>query len=610
MKKLFTLFAAALFGCSAYAQSEWRDLVVNGNMEGEQDPEWSCFWSHEFPDTSIGAEQYQGFATIVEDPANPANHCARVICRSEAEADAAENKVTPDGSSDLASWDCQFFIYATESIPEGMELRMTLKVKADKPGYFETQAHWAPGDYNHWQLFGNIENITTEWQKIQVTAKISADHTQSANGKEMQSVAFNLSTDKEGNVFYFDDVKLEIREPEAPHELEEWFNMLRHGTLSADQVGNGRTNFTGRDGFDGVDRQARIVTDELDGEPALNVTSIGWNAIKETPILDEDGNAVLDEDGNPTYDVSDVYVRENGDTLTNIDNWQTQFFITIPHKFTPDSKYRVKFWARADQDATVETQAHRLPGDYIHWQLLGNIELTTEWQEFEFDDMTVTNDQSGSGTFQTIAFNCNVPKEVVNYYFRVEDFSANSADITDNELVLDSEDVRLPIPFEKNEDGVKASINFDECLKVLEANSFENLVNENMTMQNGEDTFGDVDASAGCFLTQSGWLASEETNLIMEMDEVSNDNPNLNVTLYNYGTPLEGGNMFSKFRFSFNKWFYIFNVTFVSVEEYLGISDTAIMPAKSNVVYDLSGRRVDNPAKGLYIVNGKKIIKK
>jgi hypothetical protein len=30
---------------------------------------------------------------------------------------------------------------------------------------------------------------------------------------------------------------------------------------------------------------------------------------------------------------------------------------------------------------------------------------------------------------------------------------------------------------------------------------------------------------------------------------------------------------------------------------------------KDNAVYDLQGRRVVNPTKGLYIVNGKKVIK-
>ena len=48
MKKIFTLFAAALLSSGAFAQTEWKDLVVNGNMEGEQNPKWSSFWCHDW----------------------------------------------------------------------------------------------------------------------------------------------------------------------------------------------------------------------------------------------------------------------------------------------------------------------------------------------------------------------------------------------------------------------------------------------------------------------------------------------------------------------------------------------------------------------------------
>lgn len=53
---------------------------------------------------------------------------------------------------------------------------------------------------------------------------------------------------------------------------------------------------------------------------------------------------------------------------------------------------------------------------------------------------------------------------------------------------------------------------------------------------------------------------------------------------------------------------YIFNITFVSEEVY-----TRIAEAKSNAskaaIFDLSGRRVENAGRGVYIVNGKKMVK-
>ena len=162
MKKVFTLIAGMLLVSSlTFAQKKWTNVVVHGDMEGElpaytavdemfvggeavEGAAWNSFWCHEFPQNQIGEEQFQGTATIVEDALVEGNHCARVIARSEAVADSCENK-TKNGEA-LASWDCQFFIFATEPIPEGKLVRMTLDVRAEKEGSFETQAHWAPGD--------------------------------------------------------------------------------------------------------------------------------------------------------------------------------------------------------------------------------------------------------------------------------------------------------------------------------------------------------------------------------------------------------------------------------------------------------------------------------
>ena len=81
MKKIFTLFVAALLSGNVFAQSDWKDLVVNGNMEGAQDPMWSSFWCHDWRegvefDAESGQQydgggQFQGFADIIEDPVNP-----------------------------------------------------------------------------------------------------------------------------------------------------------------------------------------------------------------------------------------------------------------------------------------------------------------------------------------------------------------------------------------------------------------------------------------------------------------------------------------------------------------------------------------------------------
>lgn len=56
---------------------------------------------------------------------------------------------------------------------------------------------------------------------------------------------------------------------------------------------------------------------------------------------------------------------------------------------------------------------------------------------------------------------------------------------------------------------------------------------------------------------------------------------------------------------------YVYNVTFASEAIYTGIDNVVVTEkAKNGNIYDLSGRRVQNPVKGLYIINGKKYIVK
>jgi hypothetical protein len=624
MKKIFTIMAALLLvSTGAFAQKRWTNLVVNGSMEGEQDPTWSSFWCHDWRrgvefdpatgqqydggDTEIG--QFQGFAEIVEDPANPNNHCARVIIRTEEQADETGNKIKPDGSSSLASWDSQFFIYANEVIPSGKLVKMTLKVKGEKDGMFETQAHWAPGDYNHYQLFGNI-NYTTEWTTVEVEATVSTSHTQEENGKFFQSVAFNLSTMTDGNTVYFDDVRLEVKDQEEAHELEGWFNFLRKGTLSDDKIGD-FTNFTGRDGADGRDLPARVVNDPLDGQPALNVTGVCYNATMEVKSTDEEGNE--------TITVEQICIKENGDTIKNnngsvingIDDWATQFFVTIPHKFVTNQHYKVVFSARADKPAQIQSQIHRNPGDYLHYEMLGNFDLTEEWQTFEFEDNTISSSQNGG---YTIAFNCNVKKdEIVNYYFRFDEFCANSADVKDEERVLASETIKLPVPAVDKD--VNAEVDMTAAVETLSIDNLLAFANDNTMKVKKEEGYTEgLQATTGVFLDENGLYTEEENGIILTLDEDNTVGNKAVFNVANIGVEWAADKTAdTKILFEEEGWCYLYNITFVSEEaysQYLGVSSMSVDKKNSGVIYDLTGRKVAKAGKGLYIMDGKKFISK
>lgn len=655
MRKIFTLIAGMLLVSSgAFAQKKWTNTVVKGDMEGEmpayvtlgemeeagvliEGKTWNSFWSHEFPKNEISEEQYQGTATIVEDPTNPSNHCARVIARSEAIADSCGNKVAADGK--LASWDCQFFIYSTEPIPQGKLVRLTLKVRAEKAGSFETQAHWAPGDYNHYVMFGNV-NVTTEWQTfVSDEVTVSADQSKEGDGKAFQSVAFNLSTNAEGNVFYFDDVKLEIKDDVVgpdPEDPGEWVNFLRKGTLSADKFGD-FTTFTGRDGADGRDIQARIVEDPIDHQPALNVTTIAWNAIRVDTVYtydinEETGDTLKDEKGKPIvisedYNEVNIHIKENGDTLTAIDDWQTQFFVTIKHKFKSNQKFKVVMSARAarvdgeplEDPVSIDTQAHEMPGQYKHWAFMGSPELTEDWQDFELgsdeEPLTVPSEANGC---QTIALNCNKYKDhPINIYFRFQEFSFQEGVVLENERILASENITLPVGAKGNEDGVTVDVDMSELASTLEIDDLEKYLEGDILKVKTLDedsvevyTNEALQPATGFAIDQNGFYTEALNSLGLLIGEKIEGNK-ASFNMVNDGVELDNG-ISTKLLFTTKAgWYYLYNVQFISQEKYeeqLGISEMTTVKKNYNAIYNLMGRKVNKATKGLYIVNGKKVL--
>ena len=105
--------------------------------------------------------------------------------------------------------------------------------------------------------------------------------------------------------------------------------------------------------------------------------------------------------------------------ITSIANptnpWDTQFFIYTPNKeWKGGDRYKISFWYKASEAAGSETQCHGEPGGYKHWAMLPeNPTFTTEWQYYEKKG---TIPAEGDG-MKAIAFNLNVNKNKVDYYF-------------------------------------------------------------------------------------------------------------------------------------------------------------------------------------------------
>ena len=100
--------------------------------------------------------------------------------------------------------------------------------------------------------------------------------------------------------------------------------------------------------------------------------------------------------------------------------YDNQFWFRFPEVVPAGTNYKVSFDYRADTDAKASTQAQAEPSDYIHYEMLGDVNFTTDWQTFSKEG-TVTAQQAGpnekGGLFQSIAFNLNELADANNYYF-------------------------------------------------------------------------------------------------------------------------------------------------------------------------------------------------
>ena len=645
MKKLFTLMTFVLMAGSAFGQKNWTSVIVNGDLEGTAPAyetldavsadAWNSFWVHEWPgDQSV---RYDGTANVVEDPADPNNHCVKVVIRSRAEGEAAGNLTKDYTGNDgtYGSWDCQFFIYATQPIPQGKEIRLQLKVKADREGSFETQNHSVPGTYIDANAFGNPK-YTTEWTTLKLDP-ITVTESQETSG--YQSIAFNLCTDEDANVIYFDDIKLQIRDPqeETGDDAGAWINFMRKGIYSDDHITGTSSegdwecsNFTIQ-----TPEQTKAPIVEVPGEPgvmAVHVPVRGY-VIREIEDLDEEGNQQFDDDGN--VKMKNVYYWNNGDSIGTSApaRWTCQFFVSTLHKMVKGEKFRFKFRCKADKPTNLGTQAHTGPGKYVSYNTFGDesaFPIDTDWKTFELGDFDSVEDASkhvipsGANGCQTITFDC-VPLEGEdnNFYLIVDEFSFTEKYVTIGDRTLGTPET-IGLAVNLDDDEKANTIDMSNMLNTFEEADFSFLKNGKdgiklYTLLEPDDPEDDpiesfsglLNWTDGGFVGKDGLYIDDENGISIRLDDSSIDGAKINVMVWNNPDAgisfANGETVNTKLAISQSGWYYVYNV--ILSADGTGIRDIQ-MTKNDGKIYDLMGRRVNNPTKGIYIQNGKKFFVK
>lgn len=97
-------------------------------------------------------------------------------------------------------WDNQMWFVPSASFAKGASFEFTADVRADKPASVSTQIHNDPSSYVSSNALGNIA-FTTDWKTIKLTGSFDAA------GK---SIALNLNELADANNYYFDNVSLKV----------------------------------------------------------------------------------------------------------------------------------------------------------------------------------------------------------------------------------------------------------------------------------------------------------------------------------------------------------------------------------------------------------------
>ena len=438
-----------------------KDGDINANWRGDRAPE-ICAWSltmgtnfdDQAGDISSDSPRARPYPTDIEpEEGNESNHVFAVH--------VDQIDVIDDDAS--VAWSNQFWIQAPRAFKTGETVKISFKYKAQHACSAGTQWHQKnPSIYLFWQAAGDV-NFTEEWQEFEWKGSIPAD------ANNTWSLAFNLCSDETNgrtpNVFYFDDLSWETMvlddgyfvassntakgiEYDLDNAIEfqpgdedgvlvatvgtagkkdTWVNEIMISTVrghdasfkSATLKPSG--NYIGEDNWGdytegsnakiklpaaGVwtinlaieDRQINIIQVEGDeyAEPVeivANPTEVTLNGV-ERDWLTADGN------GEP---------RE--EQVGEGNTWDNQFFIKANRALSAGEVTVIEFDYVAAKDAKSTTQCQGEPGQYMHWNAIGDVDFTTEEQHFS-KTFTVPAEADG---MLSISFDMAVIKEANDY---------------------------------------------------------------------------------------------------------------------------------------------------------------------------------------------------
>ena len=373
------------------------------------------------------------------------------------------------------SWQNQFWINFPRPMKEGEQFKVTFKYKASEAARVTTQDHKAPGDYLGGGSYGDVNFTTEwQTYEKQVTAAAGVQSIAFNFGEDKQyekdivfyfdditvstmvldKGLFAASSNAEAGIEYDYDnaVQFEGEDPMWSVTLgtkgkkDTWVKEVMISTVRGnDKAFKSATlkvtgTITGNED-DWLDysegANAKITL------PAAGVWQITLNTeykkislaqiegdeiVVKEPVDIVTNNTAIVVKGKAREDLKDdknnegvITVREDADDPAGVEvggegheaqTWDNQFFIKANRALEKGEVTVLKFKYKSSVDAKTTTQCHgETPGAYMHWSAIGDVNFTTEWQDFE-KEFTVPNEADG---MWNIAFNMAEIKEACDY---------------------------------------------------------------------------------------------------------------------------------------------------------------------------------------------------